>query len=185
MSARLADRQLLSACTRGDAGAWHALVDRYGRLVYSIALRAGLSQQDAEDVLQTTFARLLEHLHRLRDPDRLAAWLITTAKRASWRAARLRRREPASEKLTDDEGWLLGAGPDDELWIDQALVRDALARLRERCRRLLWALYYDPTEPPYGVISQEMGMPLGSIGPTRARCLAQMREILDEMGMRA
>jgi RNA polymerase sigma factor (sigma-70 family) len=177
------DSQLVQACLQGQAWAWESIVDRYKRLVYSIALKAGLTEQDAADVFQTVFSRLLEHLDTLREPENLAAWITTTTKRASWRLSKKRRREPTAQVLTETPGVFLKDEADQEQWIDQALVRDALRHLGERCKRLLWLLYYDPEEPSYACISEKMEMPLGSVGPTRARCLKKMRTMLESMGM--
>jgi RNA polymerase sigma factor (sigma-70 family) len=182
------DAQLIAACRSGEAWAWDALVERYKRLVYSVALRAGLEQDDAGDVFQTVFAVLLENLHKLRDPQGLAAWLITTSKRTSWSVMRKRQRETVDSDALEiptayakqeqgSQTW------DEERWADQVLVREALERLGGRCKRLLWMLYYDRTEPSYDRVSAKLAIPLGSIGPTRARCLQKMRRILLGMGM--
>jgi len=180
------DSELITACVNGEAWAWNALVDRYKRLIYSIALRANLGQEDAADVFQTVFTLLLENLHNIRDPQALGAWLITTAKRQSWRMLRKRQREVSdsedSAELAAAE-WLEDTHPDESRWADQALVRDALEHLDGRCKKLLWLLYYDRSEPSYEEISQRIRMPLGSIGPTRARCLQKLRKILQTMGM--
>ena len=182
------DAELVAACIRREAWAWDALVDRYKRLVYSIALRSGLAQDDAADVLQTVFTVLLENLSNLRAPEGLAAWLITTAKRTSWSVARHRRREQtvgdgAGPSLPTEDTQKASNPADESRWADQALVRDALERLGERCRRLLWLLYYDRGEPTYEEVGRQMEMPVGSIGPTRARCLQKMRRLLQTMGM--
>jgi RNA polymerase sigma factor (sigma-70 family) len=183
------DAQLVAACQKGEAWAWDALVDRYKRLVYSVALRVGLSQEDAADVFQTVFAVLLENLHKLRDPQGLAAWLITTSKRTSWSAIRKRQRETVSSEImqlpvSEARQAQSGHSWDEERWADQVLVREALELLGERCKRLLRMLYYDRTDPSYEQVSGKLGIPLGSIGPTRARCLQKMRRILQGMGMR-
>lgn len=172
------DHELIAACLNGESWAWNALVDRYSRLVYAMALRAGLTPEDAEDVFQTVFIRLLENLQRLREPQAIAAWLITTAKRASWNLLRKEQREPAIAE------WLLKTQAEETLWADQALVREALEQVGERCKVLLRLLYYDPDAPSYEAISQQLKMPLGSVGPTRARCLSKLHEILQAMGMR-
>jgi len=182
------DAQLITACLNGEAWAWDALVDRYKRLVYSIALRAGLGQEDAADVFQAVFTVLVENLRNLHEPQGLAAWLITTAKRQSWRVLRKQKREPTDSEemaatLATAEEWLLNPHPDESLWADQALVREALERLGGRCKELLWLLYYDHSEPSYEEIGRRLKVPLGSIGPTRARCLQKLRQILQAMGM--
>ena len=188
MPSEQSDAQLVAACQKGEAWAWDALVDRYKRLVYSVALRVGLSQEDAADVFQTVFAVLLENLHKLRDPQGLAAWLITTAKRTSWNVMRKRQREVASRENMERQVTGVGFGKgseswDEERWADQVLVREALELLGERCKRLLRMLYYDRTEPSYQQVSRQLGIPLGSIGPTRARCLQKMRRILQGLGI--
>ena len=184
MPAKQSDGELIAACRKGESWAWEALVERYKRLVYSIPLRAGLAPEDAADVFQTVFVQLLEHLRTIREPQGLAAWLITTAKRCSWRSLHERQREPAAEDFGSlAEEWLLGAHPDESLWADQALVREALELVGERCKELLRLLYFDPAAPSYEAISRRLKMPPGSVGPTRARCLHKMREILHTMGM--
>jgi len=183
------DAQLIAACQNGEAWAWDALVERYKRLVFSVALRAGLVQEDAADVFQTVFTILLDNLNRLRDPQGLAAWLITTTKRTSWNVMRKRQREVVSrenmEQQVTDAGFGKGSESwDEERWADQVLVREALELLGERCKRLLRMLYYDRTEPSYEQVSRKLSIPLGSIGPTRARCLQKMRRILQGLGVR-
>jgi len=182
------DAELIAACADREAWAWDALVDRYKRLVYSVALRAGLGQEDAADVFQTVFTALVRNLHKLTAPQGLAAWLITTTKRTSWNVMRKRRREWADSDdvaatLAAAEEWLIREHWEEGRWADQALVRQALERLGGRCKELLWLLYYDRSEPSYEDISRSLGVPLGSIGPTRARCLQKMRRVLQAMGM--
>lgn len=188
MPAEHSDAQLVAACINREAWAWDALVDRYKRLVYSIALRAGLGQEDAADVFQTVFTVLLENLRNLHEPQGVAAWLITTAKRTSWNVLRKHKREPTdSEGITATvsaaEDWLSNEHWEEDSWADQALVREALERLGGRCKKLLWLLYYERSQPSYQQISRRLKVPLGSIGPTRARCLQKMRRILRAMGM--
>jgi RNA polymerase sigma factor (sigma-70 family) len=182
------DAQLIAACINHEAWAWDALVDRYKRLVYSIALRAGLGQEDAADVFQTVFMVLLKNVRNLHEPQGLAKWLSTTAKRTSWNMLRKRRREPTDGEgvaatLSSAEEWLSHERWQEDRWADQSLVREALERLGGRCKKLLWLLYYDRSEPSYEQIGRRLKVPLGSIGPTRARCLQKMRRILHAMGM--
>ncbi|MGQ9517474.1 MAG: RNA polymerase sigma factor [Anaerolineae bacterium] len=184
MPTDLTDAELVQACRDGQRWAWNALVERYQRLVYAVPLRAGLPAEEAEDVFQTVFLRLFEHLDRLREPQALGKWLITTTKREAWRA--LRRRQGEENPEGDGAGqvsWLMNAHPDERLWLDQVMAGEAMERIGERCRQLLWLLYYDSTRPSYEEISRQMKMPVGSIGPTRARCLEKLREVLRKMGM--
>lgn len=181
------DSELLAACANRETWAWDALVDRYAGLVYSVALRAGLGQDDAADVFQSVFAALLEHVQSIRAPQGLAAWLITASKREAWRVARKRAREPAASEVSAMRAaatqWQTGAREEERRWADRALVDEALQQVGERCRQLLTLLYLEPSEPSYEEISARLKMPLGSIGPTRARCLAKLRETLRRMGM--
>lgn len=176
------DEQLLLACRRGDEGAWEALVRRYQRLIYAVPRRAGLDEDAAAEVFQEVFAALVESLDSIEQPSRLQAWLVTTAKRKTWRAvgrARNTRQfaddeeggEPEFAKLAD--GGLL---PDEALarLEQQHLVRAALADLDERCRTLLTLLFYRAEPPPYSEIAATLGTTEGSIGPTRARCLKKL-----------
>ena len=187
MPTQHSDCELISACHEGEAWAWDALVDRYKGLVYSVALRAGLSQEDAADVFQTVFARLLEHLGTIHAPQGLAAWLITTTKREAWSVVRKQQREPAEGEvpvlLDTADLWPTNPRPDENRLVDRILIREALAQLGERCRKLLWLLYFEPGQPSYEEIGRQLRMPTGSVGPTRARCLQKLREILRGMGM--
>ena len=163
------------------------LVDRYAGLVDSVALRAGLPEEMAGDVFQAVFTALLEHVDGIRAPQGLAAWLITATKREAWRVWRRERREPpvseAAATLAAAGGWRSDARAEEWRLADRALVHEALAQVGERCAELLRLLYLEPGEPSYEEISARMKMPPGSIGPTRARCLQKMREILRGMGM--
>ena len=180
------DTELVYACHEGDSWAWEALVERYKRLVFAIPLRVGLTEDDAADVFQTVFASLFEHLGDLRDPQCVAKWLIIAAQRESWSVARRRRRErfdeEASTILTTIRDGAALPEQHISLLADQCLVLESLDRLGGRCRDLLWLLYYDPSEPSYIEVGRQLGMPLGSIGPTRARCLQKLKRIIESMG---
>jgi RNA polymerase sigma factor (sigma-70 family) len=176
------DADLVRRCLAGDEGAWAELVGRYERLVYSIALRCGLGRDDADDVFQVVFTTLFRRLAGLRDQERLSSWLITTAYRESWRVARGRGRaaEELDEALPDD------STPPADLVADadrDQRVREALARLDARCRELLTALFLDEGEPAYATIGTRLGMAVGSIGPTRARCFKKLEVLLAEVGL--
>lgn len=179
------DAALLERCRAGDAAAWRALVLRYQRLVYTVVRRAGLDEASAADVLQEVFARLLDHLDRLRDGSRLQAWIVTVAKRETLhRLGRARREQPLPD---DDDGAATGAAaledpaPWPDEWLSQVQQLDRLRRafdaLEERCRTLLAALYREDPPPAYDTLAARLGMPLGSVGPTRARCLDKLRRL--------
>jgi RNA polymerase sigma factor (sigma-70 family) len=182
------DAELVRRCRAGEAAAWAVLVGRYQRLVYAIVMRIGLDEHGAADVFQTVFARLLEHLPRIADPQRLQAWIVTTAKREAL-LQRQRAQRAVSMTSTDDES--PGGAPDWDLPDESALPEQALdelqqlARLRQgmdlldaRCRNLLKRLFEPDDRPDYGAVAQDLGMPVGSIGPTRARCLDKLRKLM-------
>jgi RNA polymerase sigma factor (sigma-70 family) len=169
------DDELIAACRRGDAEAWGEIVRRYERLVLAIARGYGLDTHAAADVAQTSFTILVQSLDRLRPETRLAPWLATVARRQTWRAVHGRSREPVVE-MVDRHVVSDRSAIDDRT--DIAWLAGGLARLGSRCRQLLEALYLRVDEPSYAQISAELAMPIGSIGPTRARCLAKLRALL-------
>jgi RNA polymerase sigma factor (sigma-70 family) len=174
--------ELVRRASRGDQGAWGALVDRFNGLVWSVARGWGLSDADAADVVQTTWLRLVEHLERIRQPEHVGAWLATTARRES---QRIKRRAGRMLPTDDDELDVTdpAAGPES---LAVAADRDrllwrGLEAISERCRRLLRILAADPP-PSYAEVSAALGLPIGSIGPTRGRCLEQLRQALGLAG---
>ena len=180
------DRDLIRRCRQGSAGAWRRVLDNYERLVYSIPLRYGLSQHDAADVAQITFTILLQSLDTLPDDSRLGAWLATVARRHTWRFMKRNQRETASERLEGadiaESVILLGKSDADSIehWELSDWLDAGLSQISERCRKLLLALYFQPEQPTYAEVAEHMGMPLGSVGPTRARCLRRLRQLLGE-----
>jgi len=177
------DRKLIIACRRGDERAWETLIDRYERLVFSIARRHGLSTEDAADVTQKVFIILLQSLDLLPDDVNLGGWLTTVTRRHTWRAmARLSRELPGEKEDVAESAILLGRQTPDPIdrWEILQAVHEALNRLGERCRQLLLALYFDSLKPSYAEIARRLKMPVGSIGPTRARCLAKLKALLEE-----
>lgn len=181
----LADDELVRACRNGQQAAWSTLVRRYQRLVYTVPRRAGLPDEAAADVFQTAFQRLFEHLDRLDDGSRVRAWLVTTAKRETLRLLAERQRivEPAGD--ADDP---LASVPDPAPLHDEQLaelqeqhrVRAAVDRLDPRARQFVELLFLQDEPLPYAEIARRLGIPEGSIGPTRARCLAKLRALLQQ-----
>jgi RNA polymerase sigma factor (sigma-70 family) len=174
-STPLAD--LVAAARDGDQASWNVLVDRFLPLVRRCVARYRLSSADADDVNQTVWLRLVEHLDDLREPLALPGWLATTARNESLRVIRLRGRA----QPTDPQGSALELVDDADL--DQVLIaeerrlalRSAIGELSQSRRELLELLLADPPLA-YEEISRRLDMPVGSIGPTRARALAQLRE---------
>lgn len=182
------DAALVARCRQGDGSAWQALVMRYQRLVYAIVRRMGDDEHAAADVFQTVFSRLLQHLPKLADPSRLQAWIVTTAKREALLQRRRAQRTVSMHRNSDDgeaapdwEPADEADGPEQQLDELQQLhaVRLALDRMDERCRNLLGLLFNDADERvPYDEVARRLGLPVGSIGPTRARCLGKLRGLL-------
>jgi RNA polymerase sigma factor (sigma-70 family) len=171
---------LVRGAVAGDRQAWERLVEQYARLIWSITADFKLAESDAADVAQTTWLRLLEHIDRIEYPDRVGSWLAATARNECLRNLAARKRVV----LAQDEEVLSGviaSGPEVDERILAAerdqVVRDALSRLPRRWQRLLELLMADPPSS-YADISNELGLPVGSIGPTRGRCLAQLRVLL-------
>ena len=173
------DRDLLRACRSGDARAWERLLDKYERLVFSISLNYGLTTDDAADVTQITFTILLQNLKTLPDEIRLSSWLATVARRHTWRLLARNRREAVNpdEDLGGSETFG-GIVDNRERWELAEWLNHGLSLLDERCRQLLLALYFDEEQPSYAQIADRLKMSIGSIGPTRARCLEHMRQNL-------
>jgi RNA polymerase sigma factor (sigma-70 family) len=179
-----ADRDLIQRCRRGSSGAWQQVLNRYERLVFSIPLRYGLSRDDAADVAQITFTALVKNMDKLVDDSRLGAWLSTVARRNTWRLLERRRREMPSEHLegTSLAESAVALGKSDaesiEHWELSDWLDTGLSQLNEKCRNLLTALYFRPELSSYAEVAEHFGMPLGSIGPTRARCLKRLKLVL-------
>ena len=185
------DESLVLACRRGEAEAWSVLVNRYQRLIYTIPRRAGLDEDQAAEVFQRTFAKLLENLDRIRQPESIHAWLVTTARRETLQLIRQQRAEQSFSQADILDNQLKSeAIPDDNLLPNEALehieeqhlIRLAMTGMDERCRCLLTLLYYRPDPPPYSEIATVLDMPEGSLGPTRARCLEKLRRLLEREG---
>jgi RNA polymerase sigma factor (sigma-70 family) len=181
------DRELIAGCLNGDASAWEALIARYQRLIYSIPMKSRLSPDDAADIFQSVCLKLYEKLASLRNYERISSWLITTTTREVWRiSARNRRDQPVTSANEDDESEPLdriaAPGPladeERETFEQQQIVRQSIESLPERCRHLITMLFYEKDELSYADIARRMGMPVPSVGPTRARCLEKLKKML-------
>jgi RNA polymerase sigma factor (sigma-70 family) len=190
---QLTNHELIERCRHGDAGAWQRLVQRYARLVHSVPVRYGLTPSEVDDIGQEVFLALAQQLQQIADPESLPAWLLTTARRASWRTLQKRKLEQplSAVDLTEasvEEKWQpvgTRAPSMAELlqgWQRQEALTQGMTTLGDRCRDLLTLLFLDQREPSYDDISDELGIAKGSIGPTRNRCLQQLRTILEGLG---
>lgn len=179
-----ATEALVAAAASGEDRAWDELVRRYTPLVLSVIRSYGMSRADAADVNQTVWLRLVEHLGRLREPMALAGWLATTTRRECYRLLRAGRRTQPFDPYDDSVGAHFDASmlvdtasPDEQLLRAERYqaLREGFGQLSARCQRLLSLLVGEPPAS-YRQIGEEMGMPVGSIGPTQARCLQKLRE---------
>ncbi|WP_448611825.1 RNA polymerase sigma factor [Geodermatophilus sp. URMC 60] len=183
---------LVHRAAEGDPVAWNAIVDEYAGLLWSVVRGFRLNDAQAADAVQTTWLRLVEHVADLREPEHVAGWLKTTASRVCLQVIR----QGGREQLVDwdeDRGPVGGVRPDGPeedgpeatalRREQQVLVRRALAELPDRHRQLMELLVASPPIS-YQEISARLGMPVGSIGPTRARILAHLRESLATVGLR-
>ncbi|MER7243873.1 sigma-70 family RNA polymerase sigma factor [Kribbella sp. NPDC000426] len=169
---------LVVTAAAGDQQAWRELVARYAPLLVSVIRGFRLTPAETEDVAQTVWLRLVEHLDSLQEPRAIPGWLVTTARRESIRYLSSQHHRRMSDPLNDDQPPAAADVPDP----DEGLVRSerhqvllaGLAELPSRQRDLLLLLMQDP-QPSYAEISRRTGIPVGSIGPTRSRALARLR----------
>ncbi|MEZ5428885.1 MAG: sigma-70 family RNA polymerase sigma factor [Pyrinomonadaceae bacterium] len=181
------DQELIRACREGDQSAWETIVLKYQNLLYSIPHRAGLSRDLAADVLQEVFTTLFEKLDSLEKPEFLRAWLITTTRH---KTIHLIKRETRGKprSISDAENPAFFEIPDRTPPADDIMIRIerenqieiALTQIEERCRLLLTLLYFEDEQTSYAEIAERLGIPLGSIGPTRARCLEKLIRLLPD-----
>jgi len=186
----LTQEELIVACLDHREDAWQEFLRRYGDLIYSTILKVGLTPEDQEESFQSTIVALYRHLPRLRDREKLVSWMIGVA----WRQAinRIRERTRAGRI---SGGPRAAAGAETEipsstpgveetrLHLERAQwTREALDQMPERCRRLLSLLFYENPPLDYQEIAHREGIPIGSLGPTRARCLQKMKRIFEERG---
>jgi len=170
---------LMSAARQGSDDAVGELVTEFSPLLWHVARAAGLSSGHAEDVLQTVWMRLLEHLDEIRTPAALGGWLVVTTKREAWRVRAAERKQIPAD--TDSFAQLPDQGLGSE---ERALLDDqrrtlwaAIRQLSPRCQELLRIIAFVP-QADYAAVAAKLGMRIGSIGPTRGRCLAKLRAVL-------
>jgi RNA polymerase sigma factor (sigma-70 family) len=171
--------RLVSAARQGSEDALGEIVTELSPLLWQVARAAGLSSSDAEDVLQTVWMRLLAHLDGIHASAALTGWLVTTTRREAWRvSAAARRQLPADTELFSmlpDQG----RGSEEQVIIDdqRRALWQAIGQLSPRCQELLRIVAFVP-RPDYAAVAAKLGMPTGSVGPTRGRCLAKLRALL-------
>lgn len=166
---------LVEAALAGDTESWNALVEEFSGLVWSVIHSLNIKEPDSSDVFQTVFLRLTENLGKV-NPVTLPGWLLTVTRRACYDVSRNRQRQPVPTDLLEDTKESPDAGPDElvELSEEEHAVVQGLRRLSARCQQLL-RLLASPSEIPYTDIAETLDIPIGSIGPTRARCLEKLK----------
>lgn len=171
---------LVKFAAQGDEDAWHQLVDRFAPLVWAVARSHGLDHANAADVHQTTWLRLVENLDRLREPAAVAGWLVRTARHESLRVRRRTSREVPTDEHEDKERAREHETPETALLLDEERrgVYEAFRRLTEQCQRILRVTAMAPSTS-YEEVAAELGIPRGSVGPTRGRCLRHLRHLLE------
>jgi RNA polymerase sigma factor (sigma-70 family) len=177
------DRDLIRGCQKGDVVAWERLLDRYERLVYSVPRRYGLSREDAADITQVTFTILVQSIDALPQDSNLGAWLASVARRHTWRLLDRKRRDEAGEHgSSSQDATLLSSSISEDLehWELAEWLNQGLSLVNKTCRELLYALYLEPEQPSYAEVAARLGIAVGSVGPTRIRCLKRLRQVLSE-----
>jgi RNA polymerase sigma factor (sigma-70 family) len=172
---------LMRAARQGNEEALGQIVTELSPLLWQVARSAGLSSGDAEDVLQTVWMRLVAHLDEIHNAAALAAWLVTTTRREAWRVRAVGRRQVPADQETFAELPDEGPGSEEQVIVDdqRRALWAAIGRLSARCQELLRIVAFAP-RPDYAAVAAALGMPVGSIGPTRGRCLAKLRALLAE-----
>lgn len=178
------DQRLVERCRAGDARAWDRLIEKYRVLVFSVPRRMGLNEEDSADVFQQVFVALYQNIDRIVDGGSVPRWLAVTASRESLRYLRSRSKATVGADATLDdllaseaataEAEALRAEQSEALW-------RAVERLGGRCTPLLRMLFTSD-EVSYEALSKSLGIPVGAIGPTRARCLEKLRKLLEKEG---
>jgi RNA polymerase sigma factor (sigma-70 family) len=176
---RAADHMLVASCLKGDEEAWVELWTRYGPVVKAVARRAGCDPEEAKDVLQRVALAALQGLDRLREPEKLAGWLASTARFQAFEVVRKRR---PGEQLFPGSA-VYEPNPEESLQRDRDVfvLRRALLGLDERCRRLIQSLDLEDPPASYRKVAEAEGLAPSSIGPIRRRCLKRLRKILEKL----
>jgi RNA polymerase sigma factor (sigma-70 family) len=178
-----ADERLVAECVKGDERAWSALIDKYKNLIYSIPIKLGM-YEDAPDIFQTVCLDLLSELPRLRKPRALPKWLMQNCYHKC-----LRQRRSADRRVDLADEHLESRDADSELPEEilaqlerEQKLREVIAKLPERCRRMIQMLFFETPARPYQEIAHELGLATGSIGFIRGRCLTRLRKELERVG---
>lgn len=184
----LDDLELFASVQAREPAAWAAFVDRFGPLILAAVRRTGCTGGEEEEVVQATWQRLFTHAPKIAAPRALPAWVLRVATREAWLVVRRRRSShDVDARVGAERAFATDRAVDEQLAaLEQVqLVRDAVAALGGRCTPLLTALFLEADAPDYGALAARFGMPIGSIGPSRQRCLGKLAAALERAGLTA
>ena len=178
------DHALIGACRKGDESAWDTLIRRYQRLIYSIPVAHGFASGDADEIFQRVAVKLFENLGRVKKIEALTSWLAVTTRRE---CQTFRRGAGRWGSLEEVDPRSMSEDPPDVAEALHALEAEhtlalAFERLDEICRVLLAALYLEDPTPSYREIGRRLDRSVGSLGPTRARCLKKLQMLFVQLG---
>ena len=180
---------MVKACLNGDQSAWNAIVHKYKRLIYSIPVKQGFAPEDTNDIFQSVCLELLRELPKIREPKALAGWLIkvTSHKCFHWKRRESRYVLPDNDEAIATQGGATSERPLDlDELLDQVereqLLRETMAKLTERCKKLVTMLFFEFPPVPYEDVAKKLGLARGSIGFIRRRCLDRLRRQLEDLG---
>jgi RNA polymerase sigma factor (sigma-70 family) len=178
------DVALVKRCLDGQEEAWNELIDKYKALIYSVPVKYGLQPQEAADVFQGTCVELLTRLKELREPQALPKWLIQVAYHRCYHLKRQQNRFLSRDSEVDLPDPAVPAVADSFLrqTEDEQMLREAMAALEPRCKKLVEMLFFETPARPYTEVAKELNLAVGSIGLTRQKCMERLRRQLDAMG---
>jgi len=178
------DTGLVKQCLSGSEEAWSLLIEKYKTLIYSIPVKYGLPPQEAADVFQVTCVELLARLPELREPRALPKWLIQVAHHECYRWKRQSQRlisRDFQRDLPEPETPAIAEGLLQQTHEEQ-MLREAMAALSPKCRRLIELLFFETPSRPYSEVAGKLGLAVGSIGFTRQKCIERLRRTLSDLG---
>ncbi len=178
------DVELIRRCLDGQEAAWNELIDKYKALIYSVPVKYGLQPQEAADVFQGTCIELLTRLKELREPRALPKWLIQVAHHRCYHLRRQEKRFVSRDSEVDLPDTEVPAIADSLLrqTEEEQMLREAMAKLEPRCRKLIEMLFFEIPARPYAEVASELNLATGSIGLTRQKCMERLRKQLDSLG---
>jgi len=176
------DARLVKQCLHGSEEAWSKLIDKYKNLIYSIPVRYGFPEEECADIFQAVCMDLLTELPRLREPNALAGWLIQIARNKCFHRKQTQHRHQVAD--LDDVDLPSGTEASDDIVAQtqqEQMLREALADLSPRCRKLVEMLFFEEPSRPYEQVAAELELAQGSIGFIRRRCLDKLRQRLEKL----